>query len=328
MGAIFQAGDGSTYLEQQVQCYGTDADGNGATSFYGMLIAQGYTVNYCWISDDQGFRTPVALLDADPEKAATRPNVPDLNNVTGAQYWGAPIGSPWDNVVVGYYTYSPVYEYGGGWVFNWTNGAAQDYYHDLIPQGGGFFSGLPKIVQAAISAVAVTAGFGVGAASGANLAENVVAGNPLTQNAGLAAGADVAGLAIGAGVAELGIVDASSSGAVELGAASGDFALDASAAPEFADTGLLDPAAAVAPVESTAIDAAATTPAAVAGAAKSAIGAAGTVASLTRLVNPPKPPRSLAPPASPAIVASPACNLCGAGRALLAILPLAAIAFS
>lgn len=187
-------------------------------------------------------------------------------------------------------------------------------------------SGAAKVAYAASLGLAAVQ---VGGATAGNVAANVVQGNPLTKNAGLAAGADVIGLAAGAGLAASGFVDAAAGGgAVDLSA--GGNAL----AQEVAETGLVEP------VQSAAIDAAATAPGGastlgqIAGAAKSAIGAAGTVAGLVRLVSPPKPPlRPIAPPRSPAVpspvtAAAPACNVCGVGRALLAIAPLAAFAFS
>jgi len=114
--------------------------------------------------------------------------------------------------------------------------------------------------------------------------------------------------------------------------------LSANAAPEIGSVDLTTGASSsIAPVQSVAVDAAASSPSTlgqVAGAVKSAISAASTVSGLVRLVNPPKPAmRPVAPPRSPAVpspvtAAAPACNVCGVGRALLAIAPLAALAFS
>jgi hypothetical protein len=201
-------------------------------------------------------------------------------------------------------------------------------------------SGAAKVAYAASLGLAAVQ---VGGATAGNIAANVVQGDPLTKNAGIAAGADVLGLAVGAGIAATGFVDAAAgaSAAPEISAAADLPVVDlsASAAPEVGTVDLTTGASsAISPVSSVAVDAAATAPsssslAQLVGAGKAAIGAAGTVSGLLRLVNPPKPPIAtprpvITPVPAPAPAAGPACNVCGVGRALLAIAPLAAIAFS
>jgi hypothetical protein len=208
MSAIFKDAAGNVYTGFQVNCLLDDGNPDdviqGAYDVVTPYLSRGWSVVSCWIYDENGFRTPVTLFDPDAEMNATRPSVPDIDNVTGYQYSGVVTGSPYDSLVVGGYTWTgPANDYGSsGWAFTWRNGAAQDYYHDRFTRtGGGFFSGLPSIVQNALTVIAATAGFGVGAASGANLAVNVTQGNPLSENAGLAAGLDVTGLVAGEGIA-------------------------------------------------------------------------------------------------------------------------------
>lgn len=75
--------------------------------------------------------------------------------------------------------------------------------------GGGFFSGLTNFVKTALVAAVAPAALAVGGATAANASVNVIEGNDLTQNMGVAAAIDVAGLAAGAGIAASGIADAS-----------------------------------------------------------------------------------------------------------------------
>lgn len=201
---------------------------------------------------------------------------------------------------------------------------------DSTPAGGvnpdgGFFS---SVVSAIATVVVATSGLQIAGASGANVAVNVVQGNSLTQNAGLAGAVDLAGLAAGAGIAGTGIVDAAAGGgSVDLGALVA--APETSVAPDLSTLygSSLETAGTISPAAGGGL-----TFNEITGAAKAAIGAAGTASGVFRLVNPPKPPKPIAPPTTPApsspAKATPACNVCGIGRVLLGLGPLVLGVFS
>jgi hypothetical protein len=98
-----------------------------------------------------------------------------------------------------------------GSVWNWTgptngdenNEGSRGFWNvDTTPQGGvnpggGFLSGLN--LGNIAKAIALPSAFQVGGASGTNIANNAISGNPLGQNAGVAAGADLTGLGLGVG---------------------------------------------------------------------------------------------------------------------------------
>jgi len=181
--------------------------------------------------------------------------------------------------------------------------------------GGGFGSFIRNVVAAVVG----TAAFGVGAASGANVAVNVVEGNQPLQNADIAAGLDVAGLAAGAVISSAGIgiaADSAFSEAAQTTAVASEAAADAAttgitstglatvggetgAETIIAETGLGGVAG------DTAAATAATnfipTVAEVEGAISSASKAIGVGAAVNRLVNPPSKPKPVAPPSTVAI---------------------------
>jgi hypothetical protein len=200
--------------------------------------------------------------------------------------------------------------------------------------GSSFLSALADLVKPilAIAVVGLPA-LEVSGASGANVATNLVSGQPLTQNAGLAAGLDVAGLAAGSVIAASGIVDAAATtGAAPEISTSTDLAtvdLSASSAPSI---GGVDLTAGGSSVISAAPSAGTSLSSLLAG-GKAAIGAVGTVEGLVRTLSPTPPKRTALPvPLPPVVAQAPACNTCQKARpavgALAALLPLLWFAFS
>lgn len=129
--------------------------------------------------------------------------------------------------------------------------------------GGGFFSGLVDAVKPVLAPVVAIATVGlpalqVGGATTANVAANVVQGQPLLQNAAIAGAVDVAALAAGEGIAASGIANAGAiapTGEV-VGAGVDQVVLPAVAAPVETATPVLDAGAALDPAGLAASDAA------------------------------------------------------------------------
>ncbi len=102
-------------------------------------------IDIAWDSDgntdlivERGIAAPLTQAQIEQQTMdATRPNVPDVNAVTGAQYSGK-TGTPFDNVIIGRYTWEGMpNDYGsGGWTFYFSRSDAQDYYHDLLTYQG------------------------------------------------------------------------------------------------------------------------------------------------------------------------------------------------